>query len=119
MKAGVLLTMLRLLLQREAVRWLGLVLGPALAMLLYALLLQAESGVGVGDGLTPAGRATAAVAAWMVCWWLKEAVPLAAITAIRRGKICAARSECHRLHRSLLFVGALAPTRQPRFLTRR
>jgi sodium-dependent dicarboxylate transporter 2/3/5 len=34
-----------------------------------------------GESLTPGGRATVAVAAWMAFWWLTEAVPLA-VTAM-------------------------------------
>jgi len=53
-----------------ALRVAALALGPLLALAVYA-------GVGA-DALTPAGRATLAVAAWMAAWWLTEAVPLAA-----------------------------------------
>ncbi len=56
------------------IRWLGLFLGPALAVGVYLLVPEAD-GPGT-DGLSPAGRATAAVAAWMACWWLTEAAPL-------------------------------------------
>lgn len=56
----------------SAGRWLALLAGPALAALAYLLL-------GGDDArLTDPGRATAALAAWMACWWLTEAVPLAA-----------------------------------------
>jgi len=51
---------------------LGLLLGPALAVATYAWTAGAEAVV------SPAGRATAAVAVWMACWWLTEALPLAA-----------------------------------------
>jgi sodium-dependent dicarboxylate transporter 2/3/5 len=44
--------------------------GPAIGALVFALIDPSE--------LAPAGRATAAVAAWMAAWWLTEAVPLAA-----------------------------------------
>ena len=55
-------------------RWrlLGLVLGPALAAATYVLTADTQ------PPLSPAGRATAAVAVWMACWWLSEALPLAA-----------------------------------------
>jgi sodium-dependent dicarboxylate transporter 2/3/5 len=44
--------------------------GPLLGVLVFALVDP--------SALSPAGRATAAVAAWMALWWLTEAVPLAA-----------------------------------------
>ena len=53
-----------------ALRIGALAFGPLLALAVY-------TGVGE-DALTPAGRATLAVAAWMAAWWLTEAVPLAA-----------------------------------------
>lgn len=53
-----------------ALRVGALAFGPLLALAVYA-------GVGA-DELTPAGRTTLAVAAWMAAWWLTEAVPLAA-----------------------------------------
>jgi sodium-dependent dicarboxylate transporter 2/3/5 len=53
-------------------RWMALAAGPALAGLTFALLGDD------GSALTQSGRATTAVAAWMACWWLTEAVPLAA-----------------------------------------
>lgn len=54
------------------VRLLAIAAGPALALLVFALL------AGDDASLTEAGRATTAIAAWMACWWLTEAVPLAA-----------------------------------------
>lgn len=53
-------------------RWLGLVLGPVLALGVWLW-----TGAGA-DTLTPAGRGTAAVAVLMACWWLTQAIPLAA-----------------------------------------
>ncbi len=53
-------------------RWLALAAGPSLAVLVFTLLGGDEA------TLTASGRATTAVAAWMACWWLTEAVPLAA-----------------------------------------
>ncbi|MEJ2516319.1 MAG: DASS family sodium-coupled anion symporter [Gammaproteobacteria bacterium] len=44
------------------------VLGPALGLAVYVLL--------AGTELSPAGRATAAVAAWMATWWMTEAIPI-------------------------------------------
>ncbi len=58
---------------REAVQRVGRGLGPLLALLAWLLLPE-----GGTDGLSPGGRATAAIAVWMACWWLTEAVPLAA-----------------------------------------
>jgi sodium-dependent dicarboxylate transporter 2/3/5 len=70
---------------RADIAGLGLLLGPALALAVWLLLPVAEPAVQSATGgtelsaaLTPAGRATAAVAAWMAVWWLTEAVPLAA-----------------------------------------
>lgn len=54
------------------VRWLGLVLGPVFA---FGVWLWTGAGA---DTLTPAGRGTAAVAVLMACWWLTQAIPLAA-----------------------------------------
>jgi len=48
---------------------LFLMLGPALALLVYFLLPHSEA-------LTHAGRATAAVAVLMTVWWLAEVIPL-------------------------------------------
>jgi len=48
----------------------GLLLGPALFVLLSALPAP--------SGLSAAGWATAAVAVWMAAWWSTEALPLAA-----------------------------------------
>ena len=53
-------------------RWLGLVLGPLLA-------LGAWFWTGAGpDPLAQGGRATAAVTVLMASWWLTQAIPLAA-----------------------------------------
>lgn len=56
---------------RDRIAWAGLFAGPLLALLAYAWLPSAEAG-----GLTPAGRATAAIGLWMALWWMTEAVPL-------------------------------------------
>jgi sodium-dependent dicarboxylate transporter 2/3/5 len=63
--------------RRADVAGFGLLLGPALALAVW-LLLPAGDAATSGAGLTPAGRVTTAVAAWMAVWWLTEAVPLAA-----------------------------------------
>ncbi len=52
-------------------RRLGLIAGPILAILVFALLPA------TGDAaLSTAGRATAAIGILMACWWLTEALPL-------------------------------------------
>ncbi len=50
-------------------RRLALLGAPAAAALLFSVL---------PDSLSPAGRATTAVALWMAVWWLSEAIPLEA-----------------------------------------
>lgn len=54
---------------------IGLWLGPALALLAWWLLPAGEGG---GDGLTQAGRITAAIGVCMATWWMTEALPLPA-----------------------------------------
>jgi solute carrier family 13 (sodium-dependent dicarboxylate transporter), member 2/3/5 len=64
---------------RRAVRRVGVVAGPALAVAVYVLLPDTyvdPSGREVA--FTQAGRATAAVAAWMATWWLTEAIDVPA-----------------------------------------
>jgi sodium-dependent dicarboxylate transporter 2/3/5 len=58
---------------RENYQRLGLIAGPLCAILLGLFFAP--------DDLGPAGRATAAMAAWMAIWWASEAVPFA-ITAL-------------------------------------
>lgn len=53
-------------------RNLMVLLGPVLAIGLFAVLQMTES------SLSAKGQATAAIAAWMALWWLTEALPLAA-----------------------------------------
>ncbi len=65
--------MRHLALDRSTARWTGLVLGPVLALAAW-LWVGAEG----PDALSPAGRATASVAVLMACWWLTQAIPLAA-----------------------------------------
>ena len=48
---------------------LRLASGPAIAVVVYAAL-------GSAAGLEEAGRATAALAAWMAAWWMTEAIPV-------------------------------------------
>ncbi len=67
--------------RRLDVAGLGLLLGPLLALAVWLLLPVGEftaEADATAATLTPAGRATAAVAIWMAVWWLTEAVPLAA-----------------------------------------
>ena len=54
----------------------GLWAGPALAVLTFTLLPDADPSA--QTGLVTAGRVTAALAVWMATWWLTEALPLAA-----------------------------------------
>jgi sodium-dependent dicarboxylate transporter 2/3/5 len=49
---------------------IGLIAGPALAAVLFALPAP--------SGLTDAAWTTAAIALWMAVWWMSEAAPLAA-----------------------------------------
>ncbi len=64
----------------DLIRWIGLVAGPVAAIAAYCLLPAATHGSAgeVLGGLTPSGRATAAVGALMAVWWLSEAIPLSA-----------------------------------------
>lgn len=60
--------------------WIGLGLGPILAILVWYMLPNVQldpAGIPIG-GLTNAARATGAVTTLMACWWLTEAIPLSA-----------------------------------------
>ncbi|TVQ85569.1 MAG: DASS family sodium-coupled anion symporter [Chromatiaceae bacterium] len=59
---------------RDRIAWIGLPLGPLLALAVVLLLPLA----GTDPELAPAGVRAAAVALWMATWWLTEAVPLPA-----------------------------------------
>lgn len=52
---------------------MGLLLGPVIGMLVFALLPEAY---GQGVLFPLAGRLTTGVAVWMAIWWLSEAVPI-------------------------------------------
>ncbi|PHS24443.1 MAG: anion transporter [Robiginitomaculum sp.] len=58
---------------RKTYQSLGLIAGPLAAILLWLFFAP--------DDLEPAGRMTAAMAAWMAIWWASEAVPFA-VTAL-------------------------------------
>lgn len=58
----------------DLVRWIGLLGGPVVAVIVY-FGLPAES-------LTGPGRGTAGVAALMAVWWLTEAIPLPATSLL-------------------------------------
>ncbi|HSM13559.1 MAG TPA: SLC13 family permease [Thermoanaerobaculia bacterium] len=61
-------------------RWIGLLGGPALALLVWWLLPERYLDHASGEWveLAPAARATLAVMAWMAAWWLTEAIDIAA-----------------------------------------
>lgn len=55
-------------------RWLGLALGPTLAISIWFFLGN--------SGLSVAGKMTGAIAVLMACWWLTEAIPLSATALV-------------------------------------
>lgn len=63
---------------------LGLWLGPIAALAVYSLLpdARADDAGQAAAGLTAGARAVAALAAWMACWWLTEAIPLEATSLL-------------------------------------
>jgi solute carrier family 13 (sodium-dependent dicarboxylate transporter), member 2/3/5 len=64
---------------RRAIAFAGLVGGPILAAIAYALLPATYAGIdGEVIAFTHAGRATLAVMVWMATWWLTEAIDIAA-----------------------------------------
>jgi sodium-dependent dicarboxylate transporter 2/3/5 len=67
---------------RLRVKWIGLILGPALAALSYLLLPEAYADT-QGDLVvfSHAGRVTAALGVWMATWWMTEAMPVS-VTAL-------------------------------------
>lgn len=66
------------------VAWIGLALGPVLALVTHALLPAAEfdDAGNIVRGLSDAGRATAAIGVLMAVWWLSEALPLSATSLL-------------------------------------
>ncbi|MEL6328430.1 MAG: DASS family sodium-coupled anion symporter [Planctomycetota bacterium] len=64
--------------RRGTIQLVGLVLGPVAAGLAYALSSLLTGGE---DGLSEDGRAVIAMMAWMVAWWLTEAVDVS-VTAL-------------------------------------
>jgi sodium-dependent dicarboxylate transporter 2/3/5 len=59
------------------IKWAGLVAGPALAALAYALLPATFTDTqGQLVDFAHAGRVTAALAVWMATWWMTEAIPV-------------------------------------------
>ena len=62
---------------KTTIQWIGLIAGPALALLLYSLLPHAyPNSAGETVEFSNAGRATTALAVWMAVWWMTEAVEL-------------------------------------------
>jgi len=60
---------------RSTRQWVGVVLGPLLAVVMYLLL--------PGDGSLPeAGRVTAAIVTLVAVWWMTEALPLPATALV-------------------------------------
>ncbi len=58
-------------------KWLGLITGPLLAILIYSYLPSSYTdGGGTLISFSSAARATAALAAWMAVWWMTEAIEL-------------------------------------------
>jgi len=67
---------------RLIVQWSGLIAGPILALLCFALL--PDEYLNASDQLVPfsdAGRMTTAIMVWMAIWWLTEAINVS-VTAL-------------------------------------
>ncbi len=61
------------------VRWVALVAGPIVALIVYLLIPEATyDGDVLVSGLPEAGRKAGGLGAWMAVWWLTEAIPLSA-----------------------------------------
>jgi len=64
---------------RAVLQWVGLILGPLLALVTYLLLPDSYQDSGAEPiPFSPAGRATAATGVWMAIWWMTEAIPISA-----------------------------------------
>ena len=64
-------------------KWVGLVSGPAAAIVLYLVMpdgYQAVTGTEVTLGA--AAKATAAIGLWMAIWWITEAIPVYATALV-------------------------------------
>ena len=67
---------------RSIIRWAGLVGGPVLAALSYAVLPEDyTNSAGQLVAFTSAGRVTLGIMIWMALWWLTEAVDIS-VTAL-------------------------------------
>ncbi len=62
-------------------RGVALLLGPALAVVVYFLLPESYNSTGREIVFSHAGRATLAIMTWMALWWVTEAVHIA-VTAL-------------------------------------
>jgi sodium-dependent dicarboxylate transporter 2/3/5 len=62
---------------RTRIQWIGLALGPALAVLTWVFLPDSYAdALGNPVEFLPAGRVTTALAAWMAIWWMTAAIPV-------------------------------------------
>lgn len=68
---------------RSTIQWLGFVLAPLLALLVYYVIptsyLDQDSAT---VPISHAARVTAAVGVWMAIWWLTEAIPISATALV-------------------------------------
>jgi len=68
---------------RSRIQNAGLIAGPVVATLVYALLPHAfVDSAGLNVTFTNAGRATMALMAWMAIWWLTEAIDISATALV-------------------------------------
>jgi sodium-dependent dicarboxylate transporter 2/3/5 len=71
---------------RRRLRLIGLWGGPLAAMAVACALPGSYTGVsGESAAFTAAGKATAALAAWMAVWWMTEAIPVYATALLPLG----------------------------------
>jgi sodium-dependent dicarboxylate transporter 2/3/5 len=68
----------------DRIHWAGLIAGPVLAALTFALLPAATTPeqAAAHTALTLAGRATAGLMVWMATWWITEAIDIAATSLL-------------------------------------